>query len=124
MTFGTPPFAQFSLIQRLQYITDENYKIEYPIVNPPVNPDLLDAIQGCLVRDVRQRFSIDQLLPHPFLQPSMSAPSKNSSSSVVVRRDQIAGLLCRFAALHPGIDTAYWTERIFEQWRAEEACNE
>lgn len=124
MTFGAPPFAQFSLIQRLQYITDEKHTIEYPVLDPPVNADLLDAIQGCLVRDVRQRYSIDQLLLHPFLQPSTAAASRSSSSAVVVRKRQIDELLCRFAALHPGIDTAYWTERIFEQWRGEEAGNE
>ena len=67
MTYGKPPFSAYTnVIQKLQKIIDEKYEISYP---PVENPFLIDAIQGCLRRDPKQRLTIPQLMAHPFLKP-------------------------------------------------------
>ena len=79
MVFGAPPFAKFTLIQRLQYITDDNYSIDYPLDKVTLLPDtLIDVIKGCLRRSVKERYTIEQLLQHPFLNPeSQNMPQHN-----------------------------------------------
>jgi serine/threonine-protein kinase TTK/MPS1 len=66
MTFGKAPFANFSLIQRLQKIMDYGYQIEFPDLD---NSALLNSIRGCLERSIKQRLTIEALLTHPFLMP-------------------------------------------------------
>lgn len=122
MVFGAPPFAKFTLIQRLQHITDDNYSIDYPPDKTASLADtLIDVIKGCLRRCVRERYTIEQLLQHPFLNPeSRSMPSPQSllkPDQVIVSKTQIKELLTRFKEIHPGLDTDYWTLKIFEQWR-------
>jgi len=68
MTFGKAPFANFSLIQRLQKIMDTGYQIDFP---PSDNPALLASIQGCLDRSIKNRLTIEALLTHPFLMPHL-----------------------------------------------------
>lgn len=68
MTFGKAPFANFSLIQRLQKIMDHGYQIDFPALD---NPALLDSIKGCLERSIKQRLTIESLLTHPFLMPHL-----------------------------------------------------
>lgn len=106
MAVGQPPFAKFSLLQRLQYITDDAYVIEYP---HDLDPMLRNVIRGCLVRKVRERMTIEDLLRHPFLVPP--------SDAVLVSKGHIRELLHRFQSLHPKLDVDFWTQRIFEQWQ-------
>lgn len=113
MVYGQPPFAKFSLLQRLQYITDETYEIEYPI-EPSVDLHLMQVMQGCLRRNTKERLTIDQLIQHPFVNPVVS------QDSVVVSRDQLSALLIRFKAIQPDLDVMHWTQRIFEQWKREQ----
>jgi serine/threonine-protein kinase RIO1 len=73
MTYGKPPFAQFTLIHRLQRIMDSNYQIDFPEID---NHALLDVIKSCLNRHLKQRITLEQLLVHPFLVPHLPvAPS-------------------------------------------------
>lgn len=73
MTFGKAPFANFSLIQRLQKIMDHGYEIEFPDLD---NSALLDSIRGCLERSIKQRLTIEALLTHPFLMPHLEKPER------------------------------------------------
>lgn len=73
MTFGRAPFASYSLIQRLQKIMDDTHQIPFP---PSDNPALVDAIQGCLQRQVSKRLTIDALLRHPFLMPHLQTVAR------------------------------------------------
>lgn len=129
MVFGAPPFAKFTLIQRLQYITDENYSIDYPLDKVTLLPDtLIDVIKGCLRRSVKERYTIEQLLQHSFLNPEsqnmsptqpVTIESLLKPDQVIVSKSQIRELLTRFKEIHPGLDTDYWTLKIFEQWKQE-----
>lgn len=130
MIFGAPPFAKFTLIQRLQCITDDNHDIEYPIDKATSLPDtLMDVIKGCLRRNVKERYTIEQLFQHPFLNPESQGPPPSSqpiavksllrADQVVVSKDQIRELLTRFKKVHPELDAEYWTVKIFEQWKQE-----
>ena len=119
MVFGMPPFAKFTLIQRLQCITDDTYNIEYPqnSVSSLSNTLLMDVIKGCLKRNVKERYTIEQLLQHPFLNPE--SQQVVNSNQVIVSKNQIGKLLARFKEIHPALDTDFWTQRIFEEWRRE-----
>lgn len=80
----------------------------------------MDVIKGCLRRNVRERYTIEQLLQHPFLNPeSQNMTSSLKPDQVIVSRNQIKELLTRFKEIHPGLDTEYWTLSIFEQWKQE-----
>jgi serine/threonine-protein kinase TTK/MPS1 len=114
MTFGKPPFAQFTtLIQRLHKILDPGYEIEFPQNYP--NSDLIGVIKGCLQRPPKERLTLSQLLNHSFLKPSNN--SLQSNDKVLITRDQIYNLLEKFSEAYPGINPALLTDRIFQQWK-------
>lgn len=119
MAFGQPPFAKFGLLQRLQCITDDAYCIEFPASELPVL--LIQVIEACLQRSVKERATIQQLLGHPFLTGQPQTIKKDDA--VTVRRDQIKSLLERFRNFTTSsptnaafLDTDFWTERIFAEW--------
>ncbi len=115
MTFGKPPFAQFTtLIQRLHKILDPGYEIEFPQNYP--NSDLIGVIKGCLLRPPKERLTLPQLFQHSFLKPS-TAVQQQSSDKVTITRDQIYNLLEKFSEAYPGINPALLTDRIFQQWK-------
>ena len=69
IVYDKPPFALFSsLVLRLQKIMDPSYEIEYPS-DSFVTASLKDAIQKCLIRSARERWTIPQLLQHQLLHP-------------------------------------------------------
>ncbi len=114
MAYGRPPFAAFTqLINRLHKILDPSYEIEFP-AQPAVNNELITTIRGCLQRPPKQRFTLQQLQSHPFLQPRSISPD-----CVLVSRHQIQVLLNKFAEMYPGIDPAILTDRILHQWQHE-----
>lgn len=76
LAYGRPPFAQFSLVQRLQRIMDPNYEIEYGKELERENPFLLDIIKGCLNRIPKKRYTLEDLSYHPFLKPELSCITK------------------------------------------------
>lgn len=112
MAYGRPPFAAYSLVQRLQRIMDPAHQIEF---GPLPDPTLLSAIKGCLTRSIKARLTIDQLLVHPFLMPHHMNGA--DSDRVSVSKAQIAALLTKFAEAHPGIDPQALAQRIFSQWQ-------
>ena len=112
MAFGRPPFAHLSLVQRLQRIMDPSVSIDYP---PCDNADLVDCIRGCVIRAPKLRYSLDQLMSHPFLSPPVAA-SGIGNDVALVRREQIEELLRLFSERVPGIDTKHLSDRIFKEW--------
>eukprot|EP01029_Cantina_marsupialis_P018916 TRINITY_DN438_c0_g1_i1.p1 TRINITY_DN438_c0_g1~~TRINITY_DN438_c0_g1_i1.p1 ORF type:complete len:564 (+),score=148.19 TRINITY_DN438_c0_g1_i1:69-1760(+) len=67
MSFGRPPFADYSVVEKLQRICDPRVTIRYP---QHTDSMLLDVIQRCLQRDPKLRPPIEGdggLLSHPFL---------------------------------------------------------
>lgn len=116
MTFGKPPFAQFTtLIQRLHKILDPGYEIEFP--QNYSNSDLIGVIKGCLQRPPKERLTLSQLLQHSFLKPSPNSILQSSNDKVLITRDQIFNLLEKFSESYPGINPTLLTDRIFQQWK-------
>lgn len=116
MTFGKPPFAQFTtLIQRLHKILDPGYEIEFP--QNYSNSDLIGVIKGCLQRPPKERLTLSQLLQHSFLKPSPNIILQSSNDKVLITRDQIFNLLEKFSESYPGINPTLLTDRIFQQWK-------
>jgi serine/threonine-protein kinase TTK/MPS1 len=109
IVYGRPPFAQFTLIQRLHKILDTGYEIEYG----PADQVLLDVIRGCLQRNTKRRLTLEELLVHPFLMPRPVMPS----DSVIVSRKQITELMEKFARHIPQIDVIALADKIFAQWQ-------
>lgn len=117
MVYGRPPFAAFSLIQRLHKILDPAYEIDFPPLSPALSdPFLLPVIQGCLLRNSKRRFTLEQLLTHPFLVPQASAPTLGSDAAVVTRQ-QLEELIGMFAKRIPSLDVPALTDRILSQWQ-------
>lgn len=128
MIYGRPPFAQYTLIQRLQKILDPHHIIEYP---PCLENSIIDVIKMCLRRDPKRRPSIQELLLDPFLVPSVRAVTttpfpKHSSSftttkdTVLIKREQLEEVLEQFAKhLPPGqqLDAKGLVTKLFEQWK-------
>ncbi|KAM3873603.1 dual specificity protein kinase Ttk [Diretmus argenteus] len=66
MTYRKTPFQSITnQITKLHAILDPSHEIEFPDIS---ERDLLDVLKRCLVRNPRERISIDQLLEHPYLQ--------------------------------------------------------
>lgn len=114
MVYGAPPFARFSLIQRLKCITDESHIIDYdPGVK--VSPALLSVIKGCLTRSTKERLALEQLLAHPFLRPIQIPPDH-----VLVRKEWIEAVVNKFASKLPmgaSIDVNHMAHAIYSEWQ-------
>ena len=112
MTFGKPPFAQFTtLIQRLHKILDPGYEIEFPSNHP--NQDLISVMKGCLLRPPKERLTLYNLFNNPFLKPVVLT----RTDQVLISKNQLFNLLQKFAEAYPGIDPNLLTDRIFHQWK-------
>lgn len=77
--YGRPPFAALNTVQKLHAIPNPKYEIAYP---PHGDPDAVESIKACLIRDPRQRACIQGekgLISHSFL--SLNArPSPETKS--------------------------------------------
>lgn len=94
MVYGKTPFADYTTFwAKFKVITDPNHEIHY---EQSSNPWLLDLIKNCLAWDRKKRWTIPQLLQHPFLVPPI--PDKNPNFLQIVsdscREDQKATILC------------------------------
>ena len=73
LVYGKCPFADYvALHTKLRAITDERVALMYPERGKDgavVGKWVLDVMQRCLVREVGDRASIDELLAHRFLNP-------------------------------------------------------
>ncbi|XP_070569136.1 dual specificity protein kinase TTK-like isoform X2 [Ptychodera flava] len=72
IVYGKTPFQQINSYAKLQAICDPNFEIEFPDIN---NKPLIDVLKKCLLRDPKERPSIQELLEHPYLQSPQSALS-------------------------------------------------
>lgn len=69
MVYGRTPFADYTTFwAKLKVITDPNHEIHY---EPLPNLWLIDLMKKCLVWDRKERWTIPQLLQHPFLVPQI-----------------------------------------------------
>lgn len=109
MVYGQTPFAQLSLIQKIQAIPSGTHRIDFPdkayapsaakdsvrdeITARTVDGDLLRVMRGCLERDQKARLTIEQLLNDPFLRPEDKVHRPVQSGSVSVNLNQITELL-------------------------------
>lgn len=79
MVYGKAPFAHIkNTMHKLRCIQNPNYKISFP----PVDPQLMDVLQGCLQRDPERRLSIPTLLGHPYSAFDASEAVRSESRSV------------------------------------------
>ncbi|CAH1454337.1 unnamed protein product [Lactuca virosa] len=97
MVYGKTPFADYTTFwAKFKVITDPNHEIHYQ--PPPPNPWLLDLIKKCLAWDRKQRWTIPQLLQHPFLVPPIPVPVSDRNLIQLVsdscREDRNAMLMC------------------------------
>lgn len=120
MVYGRPPFAAFSLIQRLQKILDPAYEIDFaPLTAALSDPFLLPVIQGCLLRNSKRRLTLEQLLTHPFLVPQAAVPTPGPDAAIVTRQ-QLGELIGMFAKRIPSLDVPALTDRILSQWQQQQ----
>ncbi|XP_076949390.1 serine/threonine-protein kinase MPS1-like [Bidens hawaiensis] len=69
MVYGRTPFADYtSFWAKFKEITDPNHEIKYESLP---NPWLTDLMKKCLVWDRKERWTIPQLLQHPFIAPKV-----------------------------------------------------
>ena len=110
MAHQAPPFAIYpTLIQRLQMIMDYNHKIVIP---PSGNVYLDDLISKCLIRDPKQRITLDGILQHPYLRESIP-------DSITVTVNDIRALVNKMAANPVTIkadDVDRIAKLIYDQW--------
>ncbi|MGH0158051.1 UNVERIFIED_CONTAM: hypothetical protein FKN15_067376 [Acipenser sinensis] len=75
MTYGKTPFQHITnQITKLQAIIDPSYEIEFPDIP---EKDLRDVLRRCLVRNPKERVSIDELLRHSYLQMQLQSDPKS-----------------------------------------------
>ncbi|KAI8914588.1 kinase-like domain-containing protein [Gorgonomyces haynaldii] len=71
--YGSPPFGNLPMAKKFFAIVSPQYTIQYP---DTVTRSLREIMQACLVREPKQRVTIERLLQHPFLHPGSSSDSR------------------------------------------------
>ena len=114
IVYGRTPFAELSLIHKLQAICDPSHKLIFPQLDPP-NADLLNVMQACLQRDPLKRPTISGvggLLEHPFLCPGKadSTPSASVPDAVTLSREALTSLVSTL--LSSGADLTHANDAV------------
>ncbi|KAI3673078.1 hypothetical protein L6452_39188 [Arctium lappa] len=98
MVYGRTPFADYTTFwAKFKVITDPNYEIPY---EPLSNLWLLDLIKKCLSWDRKERWTIPQLLQHPFLVPPIPPRVSDNHRNLIhlvadsCSKDSKARMLC------------------------------
>ncbi|RXM36529.1 Dual specificity protein kinase Ttk [Acipenser ruthenus] len=79
MTYGKTPFQHITnQITKLQAIIDPSYEIEFPDIP---EKDLRDVLKRCLVRNPKERVSIDELLGHSYLQMQLQSDPESDEAA-------------------------------------------
>ena len=81
-----------STVLFFQAIINPEHKINFPRDQNSLNghdPQVVDVLQRCLVRDVKQRASIQELLKHPYLK---SEPVKEVKNHLNVDLNSLSAL--------------------------------
>lgn len=74
LAFGDPPFAHIKNINsKVLAIVDPKHEIAYP---PDADPDLVDVLKKCLIRQPKERATAEELLQHNFV---LGPPSVRST---------------------------------------------
>ncbi|XP_071703467.1 serine/threonine-protein kinase MPS1 isoform X2 [Rutidosis leptorrhynchoides] len=89
MVYGRTPFADYTTFwAKFKVITDPNHEISY---EPLSNIWLLDLMKKCLAWNPKERWTIPELLQHPFLVPPIPPPFPNPNSCI---EDPETKILC------------------------------
>ena len=81
MVYGRTPFADYTTFwAKFKVITDPNYEIRY---EPLSNLWLLDLMKKCLSWDRKERWTIPQLLQHPFLVPPIPPRVSDNNRNLI-----------------------------------------
>ncbi|KAI1885564.1 hypothetical protein AGOR_G00205100 [Albula goreensis] len=93
MTYGKTPFQKITnQFTKMHAIIDPSHEIDFPEIP---EKDLLDVLKRCLVRNPKQRISIDELLAHPYLQlqpQSVPEPAPPDNSDLKRILNELAAL--------------------------------
>lgn len=116
MSYGRPPFAALTTIQKLHAIPNPQYAIQYPEEvgqGQRVDADAVHTMKACLERDPRKRAGIrgeGGLLSMPYLSVdamqgcrSSTATTENESEVLVSKEKVIPYVLCYVNVLTPRI---------------------
>ena len=104
MVHGTTPFYHIkNIVQKMQAITNEGFKISYPEL---LNVHLTDVIKACLQRKAEKRPSIPSLLAHPLLRGPSSAAPAPAPAGAGLSDEQLGQLLQQVAAAGSSVDFA------------------
>ncbi|KAL6744593.1 hypothetical protein Aduo_017513 [Ancylostoma duodenale] len=77
IVYGHLPFPMKSQAAKMVAIVSDDYVIDFPDCHESV---LVDVMKRCLVRDVRSRADINELLEHPYLTGRKSGSSSRAAS--------------------------------------------
>lgn len=61
---GEPPFLRLPPLKAMYFISTKD---AYRLNKAKFSPNYCDFVERCLERDVKKRWSINQLLNHPFI---------------------------------------------------------
>ena len=90
LTYGELPFGKIRMpIKKLEAIINPKHEIEYP--DQGHDPDLVDTIKKCLIRDVNKRASVEELLNHPYVTGSNSE-NKNPNTDDLLSKLSLSQL--------------------------------
>ncbi|XP_033116973.1 dual specificity protein kinase Ttk-like isoform X2 [Anneissia japonica] len=79
MVYGKTPFQHITNgLMKLHAIIDPSHEINFPAIS---NKDLYDVLQKCLIRNPKERPSIETLLKHPFLRNKTQDELASSTNS-------------------------------------------
>ncbi|XP_013773043.2 dual specificity protein kinase TTK-like [Limulus polyphemus] len=86
LVYGRTPFQHIqNIIGKVQAITNPNYQINFPSID---DVDLLDVMKSCLVRDPKQRPTIEELLKHSYVMKQTPKPKELAGYNDVIRELQ------------------------------------
>ena len=86
LIYGKMPFGEFkNPMKKFQAILDPNHKIAFGPPPGSHDPQVVEVLKRCLVRDPLKRASIEELLNHPYLRASKDkTPSRNQNLAQVM----------------------------------------
>eukprot|EP00127_Corallochytrium_limacisporum_P000620 Clim_evm19s22 gene=Clim_evmTU19s22 len=103
MVYGKTPFQQFSMVQKLQAITDPKHEIPLPPVPEPLrsaDTEIRDVLRTCLKRKPKERATVAELLNHRFLKPTVLDQVAEKNSDLITVDEAQMGLIVQQIAKH------------------------
>lgn len=117
MTYGKTPFQHLNPLQKLQAIVNPDYEIAFP-ANKAHPGGLVQVMKACLLRGVKERPTIPQLLQHKFLNPTAAATPKTATpkASTGLSQEQLYAVLRQLGPQNGVMESpGMLSRRIFSQ---------